>query len=79
MAEQVFVRLVDKAGTEQVLSANGRDSWSAEPISTAEYTALLEGMDAFRSQMLSFMEKLRRDFESCTPVARAASRRIAHR
>ena len=48
-------RLVDKAGTEQVHPRLNR-FLQAEPISTAEYTALLEHMDAFRSQMLSFME-----------------------
>ncbi len=48
-------RLVDKAGTEQVHPRLNR-FMQAEPISTAEYTALLEHMDAFRSQMLSFME-----------------------
>ena len=48
-------RLVDKAGTEQVHPWLNR-FLQAEPISTAEYTALLEHMDAFRSQMLSFME-----------------------
>ena len=48
-------RLVDKAGTKQV---HPMMSWflDAEPISAAEYTALLEQMDAFRSRMLSFME-----------------------
>ena len=48
-------RLVEKAGTEQVHPRLNR-FMQAEPISTAEYTALLEHMDAFRSQMLSFME-----------------------
>ena len=48
-------RLVDKAGTEQVHPRLNR-FLQAEPITTAEYTALLEHMDAFRSQMLSFME-----------------------
>ena len=48
-------RLVDKAGTEQVHPRLNR-FLQAEPISTAEYTALLEHMDTFRSQMLSFME-----------------------
>ena len=48
-------RLVEKAGTEQVYPRMER-FLNAEPISTAEYTALLEQMDAFRSQMLSFME-----------------------
>ena len=48
-------RLVDKAGTKQVHPRMER-FLNADPISTAEYTALLEGMDAFRSQMLSFME-----------------------
>ena len=48
-------RLVDKAGTEQVHPQLHR-FLQAEPITTAEYTALLEHLDAFRSQMLSFME-----------------------
>ncbi len=48
-------RLVDKAGTKQVHPRMER-FLNADPISTAEYTALLEGMDAFRSQMISFME-----------------------
>ena len=48
-------RLVEKAGTEQVHPRLNR-FMQAEPISTAEYTALLEHMDAFRSRMLSFME-----------------------
>ena len=48
-------RLVDKAGTTQVHPVMER-FLSATPISAGEYTALLEDMDAFRSQMLSFME-----------------------
>ena len=48
-------RLVDKAGTKQVHPVMSR-FLNAEPISAAEYTALLEDMDAFRSKMLSFME-----------------------
>ena len=48
-------RLVEKAGTEQVHPRMQR-FLDADPISAAEYTALLEGMDAFRSQMLSFVE-----------------------
>ena len=48
-------RLVEKAGTEQVHERMER-FLSAELISAAEYTALLERMDSFRSQMLSFME-----------------------
>ena len=48
-------RLVDKAGTEQVHPRLNR-FMNAESISTAEYTALLERMDDFRSQMLSYME-----------------------
>ena len=48
-------RLVDKAGTEQVHPRLNR-FMNAESISTAEYTAMLERMDDFRSQMLSYME-----------------------
>ena len=48
-------RLVDKAGTEQVHPRLNR-FLQADPISTSEYTALLESMDSFRSRMLSFME-----------------------
>ena len=48
-------RLVDKAGTEQVHPRINR-FLEAEPIPTAEYTALLESMDDFRSRMLAFME-----------------------
>ncbi len=48
-------RLVDKAGTTQVHERLER-FLSAAPIPAAEYTALLERMDSFRSQMLSFME-----------------------
>ena len=51
----MFVRLVDKAGTEQVHPRMER-FLNAEPISAAEYTLLLEQMDDFRSRMLSFME-----------------------
>ena len=48
-------RLVEKAGTEQVHPRMTR-FLDSEPTSTAEYTALLERMDSFRSRMLSFME-----------------------
>ena len=48
-------RLVENAGTEQVHPRMER-FLNAEPISTTEYTELLEQMDAFRSRMLSFME-----------------------
>ena len=49
-------RLVDKAGTTQVHERMMRFVEEAEPLSTSEYTALLERMDAYRSRMLSFME-----------------------
>ena len=48
-------RLIDKAGTKQVHERLNR-FLDAEPISTAEYTALLESMDGFRSRMIAFME-----------------------
>ena len=49
-------RLVDKAGTTRVHERMKRFVEEAEPLSTAEYTALLERMDGYRSRMLSFME-----------------------
>ena len=49
-------RLVAKAGTTQVHERMKRFVEEDEPLSTAEYTALLERMDAYRSRMLSFME-----------------------
>ena len=49
-------RLVDNAGTKQVHERMRRFVEDVEPLSTAEYTALLEQMDAYRSRMLSFMK-----------------------
>ena len=49
-------RLVAKAGTTQVHERMKRFVEEDEPLSTAEYTALLERMDGYRSRMLSFME-----------------------
>ena len=50
-------RLVAKAGTTEVHLGMMRFVERAKPLPTSEYTALLERMDAFRSWMLSFMEK----------------------
>ena len=49
-------RLVDKAGTTQVHERMKRFVEDADALSTAEYTALLERMDAYRSRMLLFMQ-----------------------
>ena len=49
-------RLVDKAGTTEVHERMRRFVEESEPISTGEYTALLERMDEYRSKLLGFME-----------------------
>ena len=53
-------RLVAKAGTTEVHPRMMRFVERAEPLTTSEYTALLERMDAYRSRMLSFM----RDYDA---------------
>ncbi len=48
-------RLVEKAGTTEVHPRIKRFVEDAKPLPVAEYTALLEQMDIYRSRMLSFM------------------------
>ena len=49
-------RLLDKAGTTEKHPWLQRRFDEAEPLSTAEFTALLERLDSYRSDMLAFME-----------------------
>lgn len=49
-------RLLDKAGTTEKHPWLQRRFDEAEPLSTADFTALLEKIDAYRSEMLAFME-----------------------
>ena len=49
-------RLLDKAGTTEKHPWLQRRFDEAEPLSTAEFTALLEKLDSYRSDMLAFME-----------------------
>ena len=70
-------RLVDKAGAEQVHPRMER-FLNAEPISTAEYTALLEGMAAIPKRDALIHGELRRNTFPCTSVASAATWRDAH-
>ena len=49
-------RLLDKAGTEEVDPVLQKEMDQAKPIDTAEFTLLLEELDRFRSEMLSFMQ-----------------------
>ena len=49
-------RLLDKAGTTEKHPWLQRRFDEAEPLSTADFTALLERLDSYRSDMLAFME-----------------------
>ena len=49
-------RLLDKAGTTEKHPWLQRRFDEAEPLSSADFTALLEKIDAYRSEMLAFME-----------------------
>ena len=49
-------RLLQAAGTDEVHPWLHKRVDDAEPIDVAEYTALLEEVDRFRSEMLGFME-----------------------
>ena len=49
-------RLLEKAGTEEVNPVLQKEMDEAKPINTAEFTLLLEELDRFRSEMLSFMK-----------------------
>lgn len=49
-------RLIASAGTEEISPFLHRRIDSANPISTSEYTANLEKLDRFRSEMLAFMK-----------------------
>ena len=49
-------RLLEKAGTEEVNPVLQKEMDEAKPIDTAEFTLLLEELDKFRSEMLSFMK-----------------------
>jgi len=50
-------RLLQSAGTTEVHSWLSKRIVDAVPIDVGEYTALLEEIDRFRSEMLAFMEK----------------------
>ena len=49
-------RLLQKAGTEEVNPVLQKEMDEARPIDTAELTLLLEELDRFRSELLSFMK-----------------------
>ncbi len=49
-------RLLDAAGTTQPHPRIERMAATAEALEVGDYTAMLESVDAFRSEMLSFME-----------------------
>ena len=49
-------RLLRKAGTTQVSQVMERQLEGVEAVSSAEFSALLEELDEFRSSMLTFME-----------------------
>ncbi len=49
-------RLLEKAGTKEMNAVLQKELDKATPITTAEFTLLLEELDNFRSEMLSFME-----------------------
>ena len=49
-------RLLEKAGTTEVNAVLQNELDKVKPINTAEFTLLLEELDNFRSEMLSFME-----------------------
>ena len=49
-------RLLQKAGTEEVNPVLQKEMDAAKPIDTAQFTLLLEELDGFRSEMLSFMK-----------------------
>ena len=49
-------RILDKAGTTEVHPWLSRFIEGTDPLPVGEYTALLEVVDAFRSDMLGFME-----------------------
>lgn len=49
-------RILDKAGTTEMHRWVSRFVEGTDPLPVAEYTALLEKIDAFRSDMLGFME-----------------------
>jgi len=50
-------RLIETAGTEEISPFLQKRIDSANPVLTSEYTANLEKLDAFRSEMLAFMKK----------------------
>ncbi len=49
-------RLLQKAGTKEVNPVLQEEMDQAKPIDTAQFTLLLEELDGFRSEMLSFMK-----------------------
>ena len=49
-------RQLQKAGTKEPHSSIQKQIDDATPISTAEFTAVLEAIDRYRSEMLAFME-----------------------
>jgi amidase len=49
-------RILDKAGTTEMHPWVGRFVEGTDPLPVGEYSALLEEIDAFRSNMLGFME-----------------------
>ncbi len=63
-------RLLDKAGTTELSPFLVKSFNEAEPISTAEYTAALEELDLYRSDMLRFMSDY--DVIVCPTTATAA-------
>ena len=63
-------RLLKAAGTTEVHPWIQKSIDDAKPISVEEYTALLEEVDRFRSEMLAFMESY--DAILCPPCAFAA-------
>ena len=49
-------RLVDRAGTTEISPFLQNRFDSAEPVSTGDFTAVLETLDEYRSQMLGFLQ-----------------------
>ena len=51
-------RMLDAAGTTKVSEEIGRRQGTVEPVSSARLMELLEELDAYRSDMLAYMQEL---------------------